>query len=88
MTVACRMMNCPHNNENICSAHTILINPDGRCFDLLKGFRPEEAAKIRNEFKLNIEDVDIVEKDNEYQEHQDAPPEDDTPEGGDDIDNG
>lgn len=68
MTVACRMVNCPHNNENICSATTILINQDGRCFDLAKGFRPEEASKIREEYKLDIEDVEIVENTEQSQE--------------------
>jgi len=66
MTVTCRIVNCPYNNESICSAKTILINHEGRCFDLIKGFRPEESEIIKSTNKIYIEDV-------ETQEHEPKP---------------
>lgn len=68
MTVACRMMNCPLNNESICSAQTILIDRDGRCFDLIKGFSQEEINKIVNDIKRQV--IEDVESDSWESEEQ------------------
>ena len=58
MNVVCKATMCPHNNDGFCCADTILINPAGNCFDLLRGFNPENEAVIRRETEQKINFID------------------------------
>ena len=61
MTVACKMTNCPLYDNGLCCAESILIANDGRCFNLIRGFAPDDVPKIREESKMNIEEIEVVE---------------------------
>lgn len=62
MIVACRVVNCPLYNNGFCCSETILITGDGKCFDLMKGFTPEQSKQIKKTLKIpKIEDVETVE---------------------------
>ena len=73
MTVTCRMINCPLYDNGFCCSESILITNDGRCFNLIRGFAPDDVQKIREESKIYIEDVEIVEpnKNNNKEESKD-----------------
>ena len=62
MTVACRMMNCPLYDNGFCCGESILISNDGRCFNLIRGFAPDDVKKINEESKMHIEEIEIIEE--------------------------
>lgn len=57
MTVACRIVDCPLNDNQFCCDNSILIGRDGRCYNLIKGFTPEDEKKLKEISKIDIEDV-------------------------------
>ena len=61
MTVACRMTNCPLYDNGLCCGESILIANDGRCFNLIRGFAPDDVPKIREESKMDIEEIEVTE---------------------------
>lgn len=61
MTVACRFKNCPLNNNDFCCAESILIDNVGRCFNLVRGFSPEDDKKLRETTHMDIEEVEFDE---------------------------
>ena len=62
MTVTCKRKDCPLNDNNFCCSESILINNNGMCFNLIKGFAEDDIPKLKKESKMNIEEIDIEEK--------------------------
>lgn len=62
MTVACRKIDCPLNDNNFCCGESILINNQGMCFNLIKGFAPDDIPKIKEQSKMNIEEIEFEEE--------------------------
>lgn len=60
MTVACRVIGCPQNSSGFCCAETILINRNGNCFDLIRGFSPVNELPIRKESSNKIMFTDAL----------------------------
>ena len=56
------MMNCPLYDNGLCCGESILITNDGRCFNLIRGFAPDDIPKIKEESIINIEDIEITEE--------------------------
>ena len=70
MTVACKMINCPLNDNGFCCSESILITNNGQCFNLIRGFAQNDIEKLREESKINIEDVEFNDLENSSEEKE------------------
>ena len=68
MTVACRVTACPLNDKEFCCDDVILIGADGRCHNLTKGFAPDDIDELKENSKMDIEDI-IIDKSTEKTEN-------------------